>query len=297
MAISTDLKPQHVEAYNEGFDQVPAKWEQAFEFRNDEEASIKIGAWGTEGTNRLPAWPDGASDIPTARVVDIGSKTVNYADFAIQFRVRKRDAQHDRTLIPRLLKMVGRAVANTRALLAAGVVNGAHSTTTVVPGSKTLAATDHPTALGGTRSNKLATACDLGAIFAAMTLARQWVDYDGGDFDFAEGGWTLMYPIVAGLEQTVGQALGSEYTSDQLQKNTSGMFGITAFPWAKITTATHWALSSKVVRSLGFWDHVSAEDNLEVDEDSDSRQTKITCDGAYAAFCMPQPSGFIGAAT
>lgn len=296
MGISTDIKPIHVEAFCEGMDLVPSKYEAAFEVRNDESASLKLGTWGAEGTNRLVEWADGASDIPQARVVDIGSKTVNYTQFALQFRIRKLDAKHDPGLVQRVLRMIGRAVSNTRALLGAGVVNGAHSTTTVVPGSKTLAATDHPLASGGTRSNKIASGLDLGAIFAAMLLARQWVDYDGGDFDLAEGGWHLMFPNVAGLEQTVGQALGSAYTSDQLQVNTSGMFGITAFPWAKITTATHWALQSKVQRTLGIWDHVRAEDNVTVDEDSDSRQIKITCDGAYAAFCSPHPSGFIGAA-
>lgn len=297
MAISTDIQPIHVEAFCEGMESVPSKWESMFEVRTDDQASLKLGTWGAEGTNRLTEWENGADDIPQARVADIGSKTVNFTQFALQFRIRKLDAKHDPTLVPRVLKAVGRAIANTRALLGAALVNGAHSTTTVVPGSKALAATDHPTASGAARSNKVASGLDLGAIFSAMLLARQWVDYDNGDFDFAEGGWDLAYPNVAGLEQTVGQALGSAVTSDQNQVNTSGMFGIRAFPWAKITTSTHWALQSRVVRTLGMWDHVRAEDNITVVEDEDSRQIKITCDGAYAAFCSPHPSGFIGGAT
>lgn len=297
MAISSDIKPQHIDAYCEGEELVPSKWEDAFEWRYDDADSIKIGTWGLDGLNRLPGWTDGSSDLPTGRVVDNGSKTVTYTQYGLSLGIRKMDVRHVANVVPKALRMVGRAIANTRAILAAAIVNGAHSTTTVVPGAKALAATDHPTASGAVRVNKLASALDLGAIFSAMTLARQWVDYDNGDFDLAEGGWYLMFPVVAGLEQVVGQALGSAVTSDQNQVNTSGMFGISAFPWAKITTATHWALVSKVVRTLGFWAPEEASGNLDVVVDEDNRKTKIICDGAYAAYAEAQPSGFIGGAT
>lgn len=293
MALSSDTYTQAVEFYFDGEAQVPSKWEDGFFFRDDQTGSIKLGGLSTEGQNRLPSW-NGEDDISQARVRDIGSKTVNFTQYALQFRIGKLAARHNPALLQETMMGVGRAVANTKALLAAAVLNGAHTTTTVVPGSKALAATDHPTALGGTRSNKLATACDLAAIFAAMALARQWVDYDGGDYDLADGGWHLFHPVVAGLEQQVAQALGSQYTSDQLQVNTAGMFGISQIVWAKLTTATQWSLASKVRRPLCFWEHVAPEDSIDVDEDS--RQIKVTVDGAWAAFCREQPTGFIGAA-
>lgn len=296
MSLSTDLSIQNVDAYFEGEAMVPSGWERAFEFRYDQAGSIKLGTFGAEGTNRLPAWATGADDIPQARVADIGSKTVDFAQFAVQFRLRKMDTKFHPDLISKALRAVGRAVANTKAILAAAVVNGAHTTTTVVPGAKTLAATDHPTAIG-TRSNKLNSGLDLAAIFAAMTLGRAWVDYDGGDFDISELGWTLLFPNVAGLELTVKQALGSGVTSDQNQINPVGMFGITPVVWAKLSTATQWSLVSNAIRVLGLWELESADSNIEVDTDSDSRQIKITCDGAYAAFCEAQPTGFIGNGT
>lgn len=291
MPLSSDTYQQVVDFYFDGEMEVPAKWEPAFESREDQTGSIKLGGLSTEGVNQLPGW-SGSSDIPQAVVKDIGSKTVSFAQYALQLRISKLDAKFNPTLVPDAAKAIGRAVANTKANLAAAILNGAHSTTTVVPGSKTLAATDHPTALGGTRSNKLSTACDLAAIFAAMALARQWKDYDGGDMDQAEDGWYLFHPVVSGLEQTVAQALGSQYTSDQMQVNTAGMYGISQVVWAKISNSTHWALVSKRRKPLGVWTLLSAEDSISVDEDS--RQIKITVDGAWAAYCKAQPSGFIG---
>lgn len=291
MALSSDTYKQVVEFYFDGEAEVNEAHAAAFEDRHDFSGSIKVGSLSTDGVNRLPAWT-GSTDVPQARIKDVGSKTVNFGQFALQFRISKLDAQFNPTLVPDTVRGVGRAVANTKALLRAAILNGAHSTTTVVPGSKTLAATDHPTALGGTRSNKLSTGCDLAAIFAAMTLARQWVTYDGDDFDLAEGGWYLLHPIVAGLEQVIRQGLGSAVTSDQNQKNTVGMFGISQIPWSKITNANHWALTSKRKKPVGFWELLAAEDTIDVDEDS--RQIKVTVDGAWAAYVQPQPSGFIG---
>lgn len=291
MALTSDTYQQVVEFYFDGEAQVSSKWEDAYEQRTDQTGSIKLGSFSTEGVNRVPGW-NGATAVPQARVRDIGSKTVNFAQFALQFRISKLEARFNPTLVPDTVRGVGRAVANTKAILAAAIFNGQHSTTTVVPGSKTLAATDHPTALGGTRSNKLSTGCDLAAIFAAMTLARQWVTYDGGDYDLAEYGWNLFHPVVAGLEQVVAAGLGSAVTSDQQQKNTVGAFGISQIVWSKIANASHWGLVSKAVKTLGFWELLAAEDTIDVDEDS--RQIKITVDGAWAAYAKPQPSGFIG---
>lgn len=297
MALSNDIITQGVDAYWEGAALVPAAYQAAFPERNDQVGSLKIGVYGAEGTNRLPSWADGASDIPQARVATIGSKTVDYAQFAIQFRLRKLDVRLRPELLTSALRAVGRAVSNTPAILCAGVFNGMHTTTTVVPGSKTIAATDHPTATGGTRSNKVTSGLDLAAIFQAMYLARAWTDYDGGDFDLSEMGWNLLFPNVAGLEQTVRSGLGSVVTSDQNQNNTVGMFGVTPIVWSKISTATNWGLASKAVQPFGLWTLEDASSNLEVDTDSDSRQIKITCDGAYAAYAEAQPSGFIGGGT
>ena len=121
-----------------------------------------------------------------------------------------------------------------------------------------------------------------------------YVAVESADFDIAEGGWNLFHPIVAGLEQTVAQALGSAVTSDQNQINTSGIFNISQIPWAKVTTATHWGLVSKMMTPLIDWEVLAPEDSITVDEDS--REIKVTVDGAWGAGCGAQPSGFIGAA-
>lgn len=289
MSVSTDVKAQFVDAYYEGADQVPANWRPTFQFRSDDIASLKLGL--LEGTATVPSW-NGSADLPQATVNDIGSKTVNYAQYGLQLRIRKLDARDDGQLVPQVARRLGRAVTNTYANIGAAVYMNAFGSTTVVPGSKALAATDHPLGTGGTRSNKLTSALDLAGIFAAIQLARQWVDYDGAPYDLADGGWYLVFPTQGGLEQTVAQALGSQYTSDQMQVNTASSYGITGVPWNKITDPTYWFMVSKTIMPLQFWERQTPEDTVEID--GDSRQLKLSVDFACAAFCVAQPSGFIG---
>lgn len=295
MALSSDTRQQAIDFYFDGDSQVPQAYEQMFPTRTDQVGQLKIGGLSTEGTNKLPVWSNSEADVPQARVSDIGSKTVDFVQYALQFRIRKLDSKFNTSLVQDTMTALGRCVANTKALICAAIINGAHSTTTVVPGTKAIAATDHPLATGGTRSTKLSSACDLAAIFAAIALARAYKDYDGGDFDIAEGGWYLFHPISGTLEQTVAQALGSAVTSDQMQINPVGKYGITQIPWAKVTTSTHWGMVSKTWKPLFFWELLAAEDSIDIDEDS--RQIKITVDGAWAAGCQAMPTGFIGAAT
>lgn len=289
MSVSTDVKAQFVEAYYEGADTVPDAWRQTFAWRSDDLASIKLGA--LEGVADIPAW-NGSADLAQATVADVGSKTVNYAQYGIQLRVRKLDARDDRNLLPQVARRLGRAVSNTYSNIGAAVYNNAFGTTTVVPGTKAISATDHPQGDGGTRSNKLATAFDQSAMFAAINLARNWEDYDGADYDIAEGGWHLVHPTAAGLEQTVFQAIGSPVTSDQMQANQASAFNITQVPWAKITDSTYWFMVSKLIQPLCFWERQTPEESTDVD--GDSRQIKISLDFACAAFALAMPTGFIG---
>lgn len=288
MTISNDAKKVFTNAYFDGAAMVPSKWRDAYAWRYDDVGSLKLN--GVESISTVPQW-DGGEDLPQVRVRDIGYKTVTYVQYGVQLRLRKLDVRHDPTLLPRVAQRLGRAVENTYGNVAAAVLAGAFTTTTVVPGTKTLGATDHPTALG-TRSNKLTSALDLAAVFAAITLARNWEDYDGGDLDLAEGGWNLLHPTTAGLEQTAAQVLGSQYTSDQLQVNTAGSYGITAIPWAKLSDANDWHMTSKVVKPVCIWEASPPEDGTDVDPDS--RGTKVSLDFALAAFAEVYPTGYIG---
>lgn len=288
MGISTDAKQIFVDAYFDGANQVPSRWRDAFGWRYDDVGSLKLN--GIESVSTVPAW-DGGEDLPQARVRDIGYKTVTYAQYGIQMRLRKLDVRHDPTLLQRVAARLGRAVENTYGNIGAAVLNNSFGTTTVVPGSKALGATDHPTSTS-TRSNKLTSALDLGAIMAAMTLARQWKDYDDGDLDLADAGWNLLYPVATGLEQTVLQALGSQYTSDQMQVNTAGSFGITGITWAKLTDTNDWHLLSKAVKPVWMWEASAPESETAVDQDS--KGVKISLDFAIAGFADVFPTGYIG---
>lgn len=288
MPISNDAKQVFVDNYFDGAAMVPSKWRDAYAWRYDDVGSLKLN--GVESISTVPQW-DGGEDLPQVRVRDIGFKTVTYVQYGVQLRLRKLDVRHDPTLLPRVAQRLGRAVENTYGNVAAALLAGAFTTTTVVPGTKPLGSTDHPTALG-VRSNKLSSNGDLAAIFAAMTLARNWEDYDGGDLDIAEGGWNLLHPTTAGLEQTFAQALGSAVTSDQNQVNTAGSYGITQIPWAKLPDTNDWHLLSKVVKALNMWEASPPEDETAVD--ADDRGTKISLDFALAGFAEVYPTGYIG---
>ena len=288
MPITSVSVTMVTEAFVDGAAQVPQKYKAAFRTRTDDVASIREAA--NYGISTMTEWPSG--DLPQARVHTLGAKTVNYVEWGLQARVRKRNAKDDPGLLTEVVKAVGRAVESTKAMICATLVNGIFSTTTVIPGTKALCATDHPLANGGTRSNKLTSVPDLAGIFLGINLARNWKDYDGNEHDLAEFGWNLLHPTAAGLELSIAQALGSAVTSDQNQVNTAGSYGITQIPWSRITDTTHWSMYSKAVQPLVWWERDSVEDTIDIDEDS--REIKISADAAWVAYCRGQPTGAIG---
>lgn len=289
MPITSESVTTVTEAFFDGGAQVPQKYKQAFRQRDDDVAAIREAA--NYGITTMAEWPSG--DMPQARVHTLGAKTINYVEWALQVRVRKRNAKDDPGLLTEVVQAFGRAIESTKAMICAALVNGIFSTTTVVPGSKALIATDHPVATGGTRTNKLTTVPDLAGIFAGISLARNWKDYDGiNEHDLADFGWNLLHPTPAGLEMSIAQALGSAVTSDQNQVNVAGSYGITQIPWSRITDATHWSMYSKVVKPLVWWERDTVEDTMEIDEDS--REIKLSADAAWAAYCRAQPTGAVG---
>lgn len=287
MPITSESVNQITESFYDGAEQVPTRYKQAFAERNDDVPSIREAA--IYGVSTLSEWNTG--DMPQARLHTLGAKSINYTEWALQLRIRKRNAKDNPQLVADGVSALGRAVEQTKALICAALINGGFSTTTVIPGNKSLYATDHPTAVG-TRSNKLNSACDLAAIFAAHNLARNWVDYDGSDYDLADLGWNLMHPTVPGLEQTVGQALGSAVTSDQNQLNLASSYNITQIPWSRIADPTHWHFWSKAVKPGVWWERDPIEDTMDIDEDS--REVKLSLDAAWAAYVRGQPTGAIG---
>lgn len=287
MPLTQESANQVTEAFYDGADMVPQKYKDAFQYRDDDVPSIREAA--VYGVTALEEWPSG--DLPQARLHTLGSKAINYVEFGLQLRIRKRHVKDNPMYLRDGVAALGRAVENTKAMIAAVVLNGAFTTATCIPGSKPLYATDHPTK-GGVRVNKLATVADLAGIFAAHALARNWVDYDDVPFDLADLGWNIIHPTAAGLEQMIGQAIGSSVTSDQNQVNLASSYNLTQIPFSRITDATHTHMWSKAIKPGVWWDRDSIEETMEADEDS--REVKISVDGAWACYLRGQPTGAIG---
>lgn len=289
--ISDELKTRGVESYIDGLDEVNQGWRAAFQDRDDDVGSLVVGTH--YGAGRLVEHQGG--DYPQARISTAGSKPVKYVQLALQVRVPELALRDDPNLFSEVSRSVGHAVSQAESTLGAALVNdlwtGEHS----VYGNKPFFATDHPTADGAGRSNLIQSAPDLGGIFAAINLARNWVNYDGLNTDYANGGWHLLHSTISpGLEQQVGQALGSPVTSDQNQINVVGAYGVSQIPWAELVDQHRWAIFSKIARPLRFWTRQSANETFNITQDVDSRDIKWTVSLAAAAYAQPSPEGAVG---
>lgn len=287
---TTNVLQTSVVSYMEGLRMVPNQWEQAYEVLNNDVPSLRIASFS--GVGELPVWT-GDEDISTAVVSERGSKTLDYVQYALEVRVPKLNARDVPGLVEQAARKLGIAVASTRGTVAAAKLNNAHGTTTTADG-QALASTAHTTRSGATRSNKLTTAFDRTALFAAIALARNWESYENLDYDIADLGWYLMWPTSnTTFEETVIEVLGSSYSSSEMQVNAAAGRNITPIGWAKFTDSTQWALISKAEKPLVLWDRIQPEETMTVD--TSSRLIKITADSAMVAQVRPQPEGFIGA--
>lgn len=285
---TTNVLQTSVVSYMEGLRFVPSTWEQAYEVMNNDVPSLRIASFS--GIGEMPVWA-GDEDISTAVVSERGSKTLDYVQYALEVRIPKLNARDVPGLVEQAGRKLGIAVASTRATVAAAKLNNAFGSTTTADG-QALASTAHTTRSGATRSNKLTSAFDRTALFAAINLARNWVSYENLDYDIADLGWYLMYPASnTTFEETVTEVLGSQYSSSEMQVNAAQGRNITPISWHKLTDATHWHLMSKAEKALVLWDRIQPEETMTVD--TSSRLIKITADSAMVSQCKPQPEGII----
>lgn len=286
---TTNVLQTSVTSYMEGLRMVPMGWEQAYEVTNADVPSLRIASFS--GVGELPVW-SGDEDISTTVVSERGSKTLDYVQYALEVRIPKLNARDVPGLVEQAARKLGIAVASTRATVAAAKLNNAFGTTTTADG-QALCSTAHTTRSGATRSNKLTSAFDRTALFAALSLATNWESYENLDYDIAELGWYLIWPTSnTTFRETVTEVLGSSYSSSEMQVNAAQGLNITPIGWQKLTDSTHWHLISKAEKPLVLWDRIAPEETMTVD--TSSRLIKITADSAMVAQCKPQPEGIIG---
>lgn len=281
-----NVKQTVVERFFEGLFSVSEQWAQAYDYRRNDIADLRISP--ITGVSSIPKWNGG--DLPVQELEALTPQLVEYEKYGVQVRVDKYDAKDVPESTTTLPQRIGVATASTYAAKAAEVLAGAFSTSTTSVDGLALCATNHTTAIG-TRSNKLTTALDSAAIMAAIAMFRRWRDYQGLPRDVvAEGGFYLIIP--PDLEEAAGQALGSSVTSDQMQVNMAGSYGIDTIVWNHLTDEDNWFLVSKAGSPLIFWER-SAPD-LQVQIDEDSKAGKYSLDFAISSAVSALPDGIVG---
>lgn len=283
---NANVKQTVVERFFEGLFSVSEQWAQAYDYRRNDIADLRISP--ITGVSSIPNWNGG--DLPVQELEALTPQLVQYEKFGLQVRVDKYDAKDVPESTTTLPQRIGVATASTYAAKAAEVLAGAFSTSTTSVDGLALCATNHTTKIG-TRSNKLTSALDSAAIMAAIAMFRRWRDYQGLPRDVvAEGGFYLIIP--PDLEEAAGQALGSAVTSDQMQLNMAGSYGIDTIVWNHLSDADNWFLVSKAGSPLIFWER-SAPD-LQVQIDEDSKAGKYSLDFAISSAVSALPDGIVG---
>lgn len=286
---TTNVLQTSVQSYVEGLRAVPDAWEQAYEVLSDDVPSLRIAS--ISGVGELPTWA-GDEDLPTATISERGSETLDYLQYGLEVRIPKLNARDVPGLVEQAARKLGIATASTRGTLASAVLNNAFGSITTADG-QALVSDSHTTRSGASRDNKLTSAFDRTALFAAISLARNWESYENLDYDLGDMGWHLVYPFASTtFEETVGEVLGSQYSSSEMQGNQALGRNITPIGWAKISDSTYWFLISKVEKPIVVWDRTQPEETMTVD--STSRLIKIGVDIALVAKNKPQPDGIIG---
>lgn len=286
---NSNVKQTVVQRFMEGIHSVPEQWAQAFDYRRDDIADLRISP--ISGVGEIPQW-DPNSDLSVQTLEALNPQAVAYAAYGTQVRINKFDAMDVPESTQALPQRLGVAAASTYAKQAASLLNGAFSTVTTSVDGVALCATTHAVKGGGTRSNRLTTALDSAAIMAAIALFRNWKDYQGLPMDVAAmGGFYLVIP--PGLEEAAGQALGSAVTSDQNQLNMAGSYGIDTIVWNHLTDANNWFLVSKAMTPLVFWERSAID--LKVDIDEDNKGAKYSLDFAIGKSASAIPDGIVGA--
>lgn len=281
-----NVKQTVVERFFEGLFSVSEQWAQAYDYRRNDIADLRISP--ITGVSSIPNWNGG--DLPVQELEALTPQLVQYEKYGLQVRVDKYDAKDVPESTTTLPQRIGVATASTYAAKAAEVLAGAFSTSTTSVDGLPLCASNHTTKIG-TRSNLLNTGLDSAAIMAAIKMFRRWRDYQGLPRDVvAEGGFYLIIP--PDLEEAAGQALGSAVTSDQMQVNMAGSYGIDTIVWNHLSDADNWFLVSKSASPLIFWER-SAPD-LQVQIDEDSKAGKYSLDFAISAAVSALPDGIVG---
>lgn len=197
------------------------------------------------------------------------------------------------SLSARYTKALARAMAYTKQVKAASVLNNAFSGTTYGDG-KTLCATDHPLISGGTNSNRPSVAADLNetSLEAAVIQIAAWTDERG--LLIAAKPKKLVIPpalqfVATRLLETDGRVATADNDINALRNNNSipGGYSVNHY----LTDSNSWFLMTDVPNGLKHF--VRTKMSTSMDADFDTGNSRYKARERYS-FGVSDPLGIFG---
>lgn len=231
---------------------------------------------------------DSAQEAWTARY--------NHETIALGFSITEEaveDNLYD-SLSARYTKALARAMAYTKQVKAASILNNGFSTSTVYGDGKSLFATDHPLVGGGTNSNRPSIGADLNetSLEAAVIQIAAWTDERG--LLIAAKPVKLIVPpalqfVATRLLQTEQRVGTADNDINALKTNGSIPGGYTVNHW--LTDTNGWFLKTDVPNGLKHF--VRSPMSTGMDNDFDTGNARYRARERYS-FGVSDPLGIFG---
>jgi len=253
------------------------------------EEETKLSGFGS-----APVKAEGAS-ISYDNAQEAWSARYTHETIAMGFSITEEaieDNLYD-SLSARYTKALARAMAYTKQVKAASVLNNAFSGTTYGDG-KVLCATDHPLVNGGTNSNRPAVAADLNetSLEAAVIAISQWTDERG--LLIAAKPKKLIIPpalqfVATRLLETEGRVATADNDINALMNNGSipGGYAVNHY----LTDTNAWFLMTDIPNGLKHF--VRTPMSTSMDADFDTGNSRYKARERYS-FGVSDPLGVYG---
>lgn len=286
-AISvSNVQERTIKSYFEGLRMVSEDWRMAFNMHTDRVAQLRVSA--ITGIGEPGKW-DGSSDLSPVTVNDANALNISYTQYGVQVRIPRLRLELTPGLAAGAAQKLGVAVASKYRSLALAELQNAFTGT--VDDGAALVSDSHTTRNGTGRDNLITSAIDATGFMAAIQLYRDWVSYEEINYNLAELPKRLI--IDPAKETAAVQALGSQYTSSQLQVNVAGSYQTNlSIESGCFTDSDDWLLLVPSESPLQFWELESPRYESFYDQDSQCWKLNVTF--ALGIDSGPQPDGIVG---
>ena len=265
----------------------------------DEETSDRSFEEETKlsGFSAAPTKSEGAA-IQYDNAQEAWTARYNHETIAMGFAITEEaieDNLYD-SLSARYTKALARAMAYTKQVKAASILNNAFDANTTYGDGKALCATDHPLVSGGTNGNRPAVAADLNetSLEAAVIAISQWTDERG--LLIASRPRKLIVPpslqfVATRLLETEGRVATADNDLNALRSNGSIPQGYAVNHYLTDTNA--WFLLTDVPNGLKHFVRTPMQTGM--DGDFDTGNSRYKARERYS-FGVSDPLGIYGSA-